>query len=180
MHPRKNQIWLDKFDGQRSFLQASGFMIVNGLAGKGISFKSGNSYLYVSRGQLFLGANNGKADFKRSASFMVRFGLGAGKAGFGISFESVGAPGHFITESHYRVIIAKMVNSASWKSDATWKPIVAQISTKTVTQTVTQTSHSMSKFMNFLFMLVLYPTLYSRKDRYLYQRMVLNFQVEVD
>merc|ERR1712072_110921 len=139
MHARKSQIWLDKFDGTPGFLKAAGFSIVKGLSGKGISFQMGNLYLSVAGGQINLAAG-GSAAFKKSATFMVRFGLGAGRAGFGISFESVAMPGYYITESKYRVVIAKMVNSASWKSDATWKAVKAQVTHQTITKTVTKTT----------------------------------------
>ena len=90
MHAKNNQVSLDKFDGTPGFLKASGFSIVKGLSGAGISFQQGKSYLSVSGGKLVLAANAGSAAFKKSASFMVRYGLGAGgSGGFGISFESV-------------------------------------------------------------------------------------------
>ena len=48
-HVRKGgEIWLDKFDGTRKFLEDTSFAIVHGLAGKGISFRSAvhaNMYL---------------------------------------------------------------------------------------------------------------------------------------
>jgi hypothetical protein len=138
MHPRKSEIWLDKLEHTPGFLKLCGFSIVKGLSGTGVSFKSGKLYLSDAGGKIKL-ASGSSAAFKKSASFMIRYGLAAG----GISFESVSMPGYYITESKYRVIVAKKVNSASWKSDATWQPATAQaqVTQQTVTQTMSQTSH---------------------------------------
>merc|ERR1712072_650700 len=97
--------------------------------------KSGKLYLSAAGGKINL-ASGSSAAFKKSASFMIRYGLD--RSG-GISFESVSMPGYYITESKYRVIVAKMVNSASWKSGATWQFVKATLTEQTITQTVHQT-----------------------------------------
>ena len=51
-------------------------------------------------------------------------------------------PGYFITESKYQVVVQKMVNTASWKSDATWHPVKAQVSHETTTVHHTVTHHT--------------------------------------
>ena len=72
MHAKGSQVWLSKFDGTHAFMKASGFSIVAGLAGKGISFQFGKLYLAVGKGNvLALVANSGSAAFKKSATFMV-------------------------------------------------------------------------------------------------------------
>ena len=75
-------------------------------------------------------ASGSSAAFKKSASFKIHMGLGGG---MGISFESVAMPGYYITESKYRLIVSKVVNSDSWKQSATWRFVQAQVTTETVT-----------------------------------------------
>ena len=140
VHARKSEIWLDKFDGTPGFLKASSFVIVGGLAGKGVSFRSavnGNQYLRHRNGKLYLETNNGKALFKADATFNVRFGLGASHHGgrFGISFESVNHAGFFIRHAGSRLVISKMDGSAAFKMDSTWQPVTAQVQVSHQTQT---------------------------------------------
>ena len=45
MHPRNTEIWLDPFDQTQDFLKNSGFKVVKGLTGTGVSFQSGPRYL---------------------------------------------------------------------------------------------------------------------------------------
>jgi hypothetical protein len=137
MHPRKSQIWLDKFDNTQTFMKVSGFKIVKGLSGTGVSFQAGKLYLSIAGGKINL-ASGSSAAFKKSASFILRPGL-AGHGG--ISFESVSKPGYYITESKYRVIVAKMSNSGSWKMGATWHPVKAKFTVHTDIGHVTHVTH---------------------------------------
>ena len=55
-------------------------------------------------------------------------------------------PGYYITSSKYRVVVQKMVNSASWKSLAEWRPVHVEIHEHTETHyiqgpTVTHTQY---------------------------------------
>ena len=74
---------------------------------------------------------------------MMRYGLdGSG----GISFESVAMPGYYITQSKFRAIVAKVVNSASWKKDATWQFVKGQVVEHTVTHNIYQTQVTNGKY----------------------------------
>jgi len=140
VHARKDGVWLDKFNGTPEFLKDSSYVIVAGLAGKGVSFRSAidaNKYLRHRGGKLYLDANDGKALFKADATFNVHYGLGAGNGGrFGISFESVNVAGSFIRHAGVRLQISKMTNSAVFKMDSTWEPVTAQVQVSHQTQTV--------------------------------------------
>merc|ERR1712072_1441890 len=109
--------------------------IVKGLSGTGISFQAGKLYLSVVGGKINL-ASGTSAAFKKSASFIIHYGPGGGG---GISFESDAMRGYYITESKFRVVVAKMVNTAAWKLEATWRFVKAQITEQTETRYVTQT-----------------------------------------
>ena len=121
---------MDKFNGKPSFLKEASFFIVRGLAGTGISFKSvafPNRYIRHRNGKLFVDVGSNNALFKKDATFNVRYGLGASKGHFGISFQSVNYPNTFISLVGSRLQIVKMTNSAAFKMAATWVPVTAKI-----------------------------------------------------
>ena len=101
-----------------------------------------SSYFSVVGGKINLDSGTSAA-FKKSASFNIHYGLGGGG---GMSFESISMPGYYITSSKYRVVVQKMVNSASWKSLAEWRPVRVEIHEHTETHyiqgpTVTHTQY---------------------------------------
>merc|ERR1711977_114547 len=139
VHQRKSGIWLDKYDGTQAFLKDASFVVVRGLAGSGVSFRSvSNPKLYIRHRNfvLYASANDNSALFKKCATFNVRYGVGAGNGRFGISFESINFPGYFITVVGMRLKIVKM--STALKKAATWTPVTAQVKVTHTTQTVTQ------------------------------------------
>jgi len=114
-------------------------VVVRGLAGSGVSFRSvSNPKLYIRHRNfvLYASANDNSALFKKCATFNVRYGVGAGNGRFGISFESINFPGYFITVVGMRLKIVKM--STALKKAATWTPVTAQVKVTHTTQTVTQ------------------------------------------
>ena len=132
LHQRKFEIWADQFDGTRKFLKDSSFLIVRGLNGHGVSFRSATDpKRYIRHKNFKLSADLIKksALFKKDATFNVRYGLGASNGRFGISFESVNYPGYFIgfVGKSFRLGIMKMVNTAAFKSSITWTPVTAQV-----------------------------------------------------
>ena len=73
----------------------------------------------------------------------IDFGLKENSGG--ISFESVSSPGYFMTQSKFRVVVAKKKNTASYKDEATWKFIIAQYSVETHVTTHYVTKHHYRK-----------------------------------
>ena len=130
LHQRKNEVWADKFDGTHQFLKDASFVIVGGLTGHGVSFRSAtNPKLYIRHQnyKLYVMGNDNSALFKKDATFNVRYGLGASNGRFGISFESVNFPGYFISLNGARGQIMKMANTGAFKMASTFMPVVAQV-----------------------------------------------------
>ena len=84
---------------------------------------------------LYLDEDDKSPRCKLDASFNVRYGLAANKKTFGISFESVNMPGYYITDVNGRPMISRRVHLKAYDLRATWMPITAQISHKTVPNT---------------------------------------------
>merc|ERR1712072_718053 len=130
LHERKFSLWMDTFNGKPSFLKESSYLVVPGLNGQGVSFKSAlypNRYVRHKNYQLYVDVNDNSALFKKDATFNVRYGLGASNGRFGISFESVNYPGHFISLNGARGMVVKMSNSAAFKMSSTFTPVIAQV-----------------------------------------------------
>ena len=119
-------------------------MMVPGLAGKGVSFRSvryPNRYLRHRGGKLYVDVPNGKDIFTRDATFHVRYGLGASQSRFGVSFESFNHPGYFIGHigSSFRLQVLKKVDTPAFKMSTTWMPVTSQV--KMAQQTQSQVVH---------------------------------------
>lgn len=130
LHERKFSLWMDSFNGKQSFLKESSFLVVPGLNGQGVSFKSAlhpNRYIRHKNYKLYADVNDKSALFKKDATFNVRYGLAATNGHFGISFESVNYPGHFISLNGARGMVVKMSNSAAFKMSSTFVPVIAHI-----------------------------------------------------
>ena len=133
LHERKFEVWADKFDGSKAFLKDASFLIVVGLAGQGVSFRLAadpKRYIRHRNEKLYMDVNDNSALFKKDASFQIRYGLGATNGQFGISFESVNYPGHFISLSMKlpaRGMLAKLTNSAAFKTLSTFEPVVGSV-----------------------------------------------------
>ena len=121
---RNFQIWLDKSSvNAPSYEEDSSFIIIPGLAGKGITFKSLNypNRFIRHRGWLcFIDKNDGSKLFKLDASFTPVRGLTGAKGS--VSFESVNYPGYYMRHAGFRVRLNKNNNSPLFKKDATWIP----------------------------------------------------------
>jgi len=130
LHQRKFEVWADKFGGSQDFLKDATFLIVDGLAGQGVSFRHAaepKRYIRHRNEKLYMDVNDNSALFKKDASFQIRYGLGATNGQFGISFESVNYPGHFISLSGARGMLAKLTNSAAFKILSTFVPVVGSV-----------------------------------------------------
>ena len=130
LHQRKIKVSLDKFDGSPKFLRDSTFLIVRGLAGKGISFQStvdATRYIQHKNYNLYISVNDNTAVFKQDATFNVRYGLGATAGRFGISFESINKPGYFISAHGIRPHISRRRNTVVFMNAATWMPVTANV-----------------------------------------------------
>jgi len=111
-------------------MKDASFIIVGGLAGKGISFRSASDprrYIRHRNYKLYADVNDNSALFKRDATFNVRYGLGASNGRFGISFESINFAGYFISLNGARAQIVKMANTAAFKMSATFSPVIARV-----------------------------------------------------
>ena len=102
-------------------------------------FPTSKSYFIFSNRhhKLYVSVNDKSRVFKRDASFNVRFGLGASRRRFGISFESVNKPGYFISAVGGSPQIRKKVNSVAFGMAATWMPVTAHVKITRRTKIVT-------------------------------------------
>ena len=100
--------------------------------------------------KLYVDVSNNTPLFKKDATFNVRYGLGASRGRFGISFESVNYPGYFIgfVGKSFRLGIMKMVNTAAFKSAITWTPVTAQVQITHHTQIINRVQSKL-RYLNW-------------------------------
>ena len=99
------------------------WIIVAGLCGQGVSFKSKRyPHQYVRHQKYWTYTHNddGTALMRKDACFLVQRGLSDGEF---ISFESVNFRQHFLEHQNPKVKISRSSNTADEKARATWKPI---------------------------------------------------------
>ena len=60
-----------------------------------------------------------------------------GLAGQGLSLEPQSQPGSYVTENNKRVVVRRNNNTPAFNNDATWQPVKATFTERTVTNTMT-------------------------------------------
>ena len=76
LHIRKSNLFADKFDGRKNFMMEAAFLVVVGLSGSGVSFRSVSNprqFIRHNYNKLTVETNNPSAQFKKDASFNIRY-----------------------------------------------------------------------------------------------------------
>ena len=121
-HRFLEQMVLEPCSSEEPFLSESTFVLVPGLAGTGVSFRSKdlpNHYIRHQGFECFLQELDGSQLFRDDATWIPREALSSSPER-GVSFETVNFPGYYLRHQGFKIRINKLEDTELFRDDATW------------------------------------------------------------